>query len=66
MPDSREILIFDCQNQGGLTCPRRTRSSARIHIIDDEQHLSSGDESDDADLTDGGSTSSGWTDIEGK
>ena len=28
--------------------------------------MSSGDESDDADLTDGGSTSSGWTDIEGK
>lgn len=45
---------------------RRTRTSTRLHIIDDEQHLSSGDESDDADLTDGGSTSSGWTDIEGK
>jgi hypothetical protein len=42
-----------------------TRCSTPLHVRDEET-LSSGDESDDADLTDGDSTDSEWADLEGK
>ncbi|KXN92475.1 Protein CSF1 [Leucoagaricus sp. SymC.cos] len=58
-----EELISEADRDARLA---KTRTSTPIFIGDDEQPMSSGDESDDADLTDGGSTESEWTDNEGR
>lgn len=57
-----EELVSEADRDARLA---RTRTSTPIYIVDEEQQMSSGDESDDADLTDGGSTDSEWTDLEG-
>ncbi|KAJ3575090.1 hypothetical protein NP233_g1335 [Leucocoprinus birnbaumii] len=56
-----EELVSEADRDARLA---RTRTSTPVHVVDDEQQMSSGDESDDADLTDGGSTDSAWTDNE--
>lgn len=66
--DARLAYVLSIHVQGkecSNTVIRRTRTSTPIHVRDEERPMSSGDESDDADLTDGGSTNSEWTDLEG-
>lgn len=65
MQDSRMLLPSFLRPYIYSGVIRMTRSSTPLPVRDEET-LSSGDESDDADLTDGDSTDSEWADLEGK
>ena len=68
MLDSRKFLSF-CTNEPCIyPSSRRTRASTPVTEAwqDDDMIMSSGDESDNADLTDGSSSGDEWSDIGGK
>ena len=68
MQDLRELLSF-CTNEPSIyPSYRRTRTSTPVTEAwqDDDLIMSSGDESDNADLTDGSSSGDEWSDIGGK
>ena len=67
MQDSRKLSY--CTNEPSITpFYRRTRASTPVTEAwrDDDMIMSSGDESDNADLTDGSSSGDEWSDIGGK
>ncbi|KAF9450414.1 hypothetical protein P691DRAFT_468038 [Macrolepiota fuliginosa MF-IS2] len=61
-----EGLISEADRDARLARTRTSTPMTPIHFRDEERPMSSGDESDDADLTDGDSTDSDWTDLEGR
>ena len=68
MQDSRKLLSF-CTNEPNIyPSYRRTRASTPVPEAweDDDMIMSSGDESDNADLTDGSSSGDEWSDVGGK